>query len=118
MEEKQNQGKPQMTYATALEALKEIVQNIENNKIEIEDLANQINRANKLIAYCNETLKKVQSEVDQIKNLTEQMDNDVNIAQGNNTGNELGYINQSAVNNTSHMGNVQKDNSENNDLPF
>lgn len=56
----------QPTYAQAIARLEEIVQAIDNGEMEIDQLADKIKEANKLIAYCSEKLTKADAELEKL----------------------------------------------------
>ena len=57
-------GNKQLTYSEAIARLDEIVQLIDNNEVEIDQLADKIKEANKLIAFCSEKLTKAEKEME------------------------------------------------------
>jgi exodeoxyribonuclease VII small subunit len=59
-------GNKQLTYSEAIARLDEIVQLIDNNKVEIDQLADKIKEANKLIAFCSEKLTKAEKEMENL----------------------------------------------------
>lgn len=56
----------QPTYSQAIARLDEIVQAIDNGEMEIDQLADKIKEANKLIAYCSEKLTKADAELEKL----------------------------------------------------
>lgn len=56
----------QLTYSEAIARLDEIVQLIDNNEVEIDQLADKIKEANKLIAFCSEKLTKAEKEMEKL----------------------------------------------------
>ena len=59
-------GNKQLTYSEAIVRLDEIVQLIDNNEVEIDQLADKIKEANKLIAFCSEKLTKAEKEMENL----------------------------------------------------
>ncbi|MBO5796572.1 MAG: exodeoxyribonuclease VII small subunit [Bacteroides sp.] len=59
-------GNKQLTYSEAIARLDEIVQLIDNNEVEIDQLADKIKEANKLIAFCSEKLTKAEKEMENL----------------------------------------------------
>ena len=59
-------GNKQLTYLEAIARLDEIVQLIDNNEVEIDQLADIIKEANKLIAFCSEKLTKAEKEMENL----------------------------------------------------
>lgn len=59
-------GNKQLTYLEAIARLDEIVQLIDNNEVEIDQLADKIKEANKLIAFCSEKLTKAEKEMENL----------------------------------------------------
>lgn len=59
-------GNKQLTYSEAIARLDEIVQLIDNNEVEIDQLADKIKEANKLIAFCSEKLIKAEKEMENL----------------------------------------------------
>ena len=61
-----------ITYKDAIEELEDIVHGIENEDVDVDDLAKKVERASKLLKVCSDKLKKTEEEVDQvIKQLNE-----------------------------------------------
>lgn len=52
-----------MTYEKALEELQIIIAAIENEQVSIDELTAKVKRANELIRFCKEKLRKVESEI-------------------------------------------------------
>ena len=59
-------GNKQLTYSEAIARLDEIVQLIDNNEVEIDQLADKIKETNKLIAFCSEKLTKAEKEMENL----------------------------------------------------
>ena len=59
-------GNKQLTYSEAIARLDEILQLIDNNEVEIDQLADKIKEANKLIAFCSEKLTKADAELEKL----------------------------------------------------
>ena len=59
-------GNKQLTYSEAIARLDKIVQLIDNNEVEIDQLADKIKEANKLIAFCSEKLTKAEKEMENL----------------------------------------------------
>lgn len=55
-----------MKYNKALEELEQIVAEIENEEISVDDLAEKVERASKLIQICKDTLSKTEADVEKI----------------------------------------------------
>lgn len=53
-----------MTYDSAYEALEEIVEQMESDKIQVDELAQNVRRAKELIAFCENKLRQIEAEVD------------------------------------------------------
>ena len=51
------------TYTQAFERLQKIVSQIESGELEIDQLADMIKEANKLITFCNDKLTKADQEI-------------------------------------------------------
>lgn len=60
------------TYTQAFERLQKIVSQIESGELDIDQLADMIKEANKLIAFCNDKLTKADEE---IKKLSQESSN-------------------------------------------
>lgn len=58
--------KKQPTYSEAIKRLEEIVRLIDNNELEIDQLAEKIKEANLLITFCNDKLTKADKEIEKI----------------------------------------------------
>ena len=67
-------GNKQLTYSEAIARLDEIVQLIDNNEVEIDQLADKIKEANKLIAFCSEKLIKEEKEMENLLAETQETD--------------------------------------------
>ena len=67
-------GNKQLTYSEAIARLDEIVQLIDNNEVEIDQLADKIKEANKLIAFCSEKLIKAEKEMENLLAETQETD--------------------------------------------
>ena len=59
-------GNKQLTYSEAIARLDELVPLIDNNEVEIDQLADKIKEANKLIAFCSEKLTKAEKEMENL----------------------------------------------------
>lgn len=55
--------KQELTYTEAFEQLKDIVKQMENADISVDDLADNLKKASKLISICKDKLTKTESEV-------------------------------------------------------
>lgn len=55
-----------MTYKDAIEELEEIVNGIENEDVDVDELAKKVERASKLLIICSDKLKKTEEEVDKV----------------------------------------------------
>ena len=55
-----------MTYKDAIEELEEIVHGVENEDIDVDELAKKVERASKLLTICSDKLKKTEQEVDKV----------------------------------------------------
>ncbi len=55
-----------MTYKDAIEELEDIVSGIENEDVDVDELAKKVDRASKLLSVCSDKLKKTEEEVDKI----------------------------------------------------
>ena len=51
------------TYTQAFDRLQKIVSQIESGELDIDQLADMIKEANKLIAFCNDKLTKADEEI-------------------------------------------------------
>ena len=51
------------TYTQAFDRLQKIVSQIESGELDIDQLADMIKEANKLIAFCNDKLIKADEEI-------------------------------------------------------
>lgn len=66
--------KKKETYAQALARLEDIVSRIDNNELEIDELAEKIKEANEIIAFCSDKLTKVDREIEKL--LSEKRDSE------------------------------------------
>lgn len=58
--------KKRLTYSEAIARLEEIVRSIDNNELDIDELADKIKEANKLIAFCSDKLTKADAEMEKL----------------------------------------------------
>lgn len=58
--------KKKETYAQALARLEDIVSRIDNNELEIDELAEKIKEANEIIAFCSDKLTKADREIEKL----------------------------------------------------
>ncbi len=66
--------KKKETYAQALARLEDIVSRIDNNELEIDELAKKIKEANEIIAFCSDKLTKADREIEKL--LSEKRDSE------------------------------------------
>ena len=59
-------AKKKETYNQAISRLEQIVSQIDNNELEIDELADKIKEANSLIAFCQSKLTKADAEIGKI----------------------------------------------------
>ncbi len=55
-----------MTYERAYEELEAIMQDLQEDKISVDELATKVKRAAELISYCNDMLRSTETEVNKI----------------------------------------------------
>lgn len=55
-----------INYKDAVTELEEIVNDIENENIDVDELAEKVERASVLLALCSDKLKKTEAEVDKV----------------------------------------------------
>lgn len=67
-------AKKKETYNQAISRLEQIVSQIDNNELEIDELADKIKEANSLIAFCQSKLMKADAEIEKI--LAERRENE------------------------------------------
>lgn len=67
MSTKKHPIKTNMTYDSAFEALEEIVEKMESDKIQVDELAQSVRHAKELIAFCENKLRMVETEVENAK---------------------------------------------------
>lgn len=58
--------KKKETYSQAMARLEKIVNQIDNNELEIDQLAEKIKEANEIIAFCESKLAKADREIEKI----------------------------------------------------
>ncbi len=56
-------AKKKETYSQAIARLEQIVRQIDNNELEIDELADKIREANEIISFCNDKLTKADKEI-------------------------------------------------------
>ena len=54
---------PGLTYSKAFAALQKLVQQIENEDIQLDTLAEKVQEANKLIIFCETRLRVIENDV-------------------------------------------------------
>ncbi|EJX01348.1 Exonuclease VII, small subunit [gut metagenome] len=54
------------TYSQAMARLEKIIRQIDNNELEIDELADKIQEANAIIAFCRDKLTKADQEIEKI----------------------------------------------------
>jgi len=59
-------AKKKETYSHAVARLEQIVRQIDNNELEIDELADKIKEANEIISFCNDKLTKADEEIKKI----------------------------------------------------
>ncbi len=59
-------AKKKETYSQAMNRLETIVRQIDNNELEIDQLAEKIKEANEIITYCSNRLTKAEQEVEKL----------------------------------------------------
>lgn len=59
-------AKKKETYSQAIARLELIVRQIDNNELEIDELADKIKEANEIISFCNNKLTKADEEIKKI----------------------------------------------------
>lgn len=67
-------SKKKETYSQAMARLEKIVSQINNNELEIDQLAEKIKEANEIIAFCESKLMKADREIEKI--LTEKQESE------------------------------------------
>ncbi len=56
----------EMTYEKAYEELEAIMQQLQEDRISVDDLTVKVKRAAELITFCNEMLRSTETEVNKI----------------------------------------------------
>ena len=59
-------AKKKESYSQAMARLEEIVRQIDDNQLEIDQLADKIKEANEIIAYCSDKLTKADQEIEKL----------------------------------------------------
>lgn len=54
------------TYSEAIAQLEKIVRQIDNNELEIDELAEKIKEANQIITFCKDKLTKADAEIEKL----------------------------------------------------
>jgi exodeoxyribonuclease VII small subunit len=54
---------PTLTFDTAFNQLKKLVNQIEDDEIQLDTLAEKVNEANELIQFCETKLRNIEAEV-------------------------------------------------------
>lgn len=58
--------KKKETYSQAIQRLESIVRQIDNNELDIDELAEKIREANEIIAFCQDKLTKADKEIEKL----------------------------------------------------
>lgn len=66
MATEQSQGKPEITYRQAVKEIEDILSRIENQDLDVDELAEQLKRVNELIRFCKKKLHTAEKEVEKI----------------------------------------------------
>ena len=56
-----------MTYSAAYKELEQILEDIQGDKISIDLLAEKVKRSKELLTFCRDSLRKYQSEIEELK---------------------------------------------------
>ena len=67
-----------MIYREALQELEQIISSLENEEVDVDELAEKVKRARELIDFLKSKLKKVQDEVQNTLNDLDDHDNSFN----------------------------------------
>jgi exodeoxyribonuclease VII small subunit len=59
-------AKKNLSYSEAIAEVESIVERIENNELDIDELAKNVKRVAELIKFCKAKLKSTEEEVEQI----------------------------------------------------
>jgi exodeoxyribonuclease VII small subunit len=59
-------AKEPMTYERAYEELEAIMQELQEDKISVDELTTKVKRAAELITFCNDMLRSTETEVNKI----------------------------------------------------
>lgn len=63
-----NMATKKVTYKEAITEIEEILEKIENEELDVDELAEQVSRVSALIAICKDKLHKTEAEVEKILN--------------------------------------------------
>lgn len=61
-------AKKKENFNQVMERLEQIIQRIDNNELDIDELADNIKEANELIAHCRRKLTKAKEEIEKMCN--------------------------------------------------
>ena len=61
-----NMATKKVTYKEAITEIEEILEKIENEELDVDELAEQVNRVSALITICKDKLHKTEAEVEKI----------------------------------------------------
>ena len=59
-------GKSEKNFAQTLEELEDILQSIEGEEVDIDDLADQVERASELITRCRQKIKRTKTRISEV----------------------------------------------------
>ena len=59
-------SKKKQTYASSLEELQNIVNEIQEETVSLDNLSEKVKRASELIQFCKEKLRKTESELNDV----------------------------------------------------
>ena len=52
-----------LTFDSAFQSLTDLVNEIEDDKIQLDTLAEKVKQANELIRYCEDSLRKIETDI-------------------------------------------------------
>ena len=57
---------PKLTYQKAIEELEEILENIQGDKVDLDELISQLKKAYELIDFCKSRIKQTEMKIEEI----------------------------------------------------
>lgn len=60
-------SKSKISYQSAYDELQQICQLLESEEVDVDQITKLVKRANELVAYCQNTLRGIEKDLDKVK---------------------------------------------------